>query len=164
MAVDCSARKTKYTGGTIPYSPVLSAEEAARFTLENVLGGSDSWQPALLTEQAAAPILTVNGSTLTWNASDYVFCYAICKNGKVIDFTNETTYTIPANATDEDVFTVRAANQMGGLGQSTVNKEVVERQYYNVNGIRINNTEKGLNIIRTIYSDGTIDTVKEFVK
>mgnify|MGYP000879831975 CR=1 FL=1 len=83
---------------------------------------------------------------------------------------------IPANATDEDVFTVRAANQMGGLGQasngsnatgidqSTVNKEVVERQYYNVNGIRINNTEKGLNIIRTIYSDGTIDTVKEFVK
>lgn len=176
MAVDCSARKTKYTGGTIPYSPVLSAEEAARFTLENVLGGSDSWQPALLTEQAAAPILTVNGSALTWNASDYVFCYAICKNGKVIDFTNETTYTIPANATDEDVFTVRAANQMGGLGQasngsnatgidqSTVNKEVVERQYYNVNGIRINNTEKGLNIIRTIYSDGTIDTVKEFVK
>ena len=93
-----------------------------------------------------------------------------------VKLSNETTYTIPANATDEDVFTVRAANQMGGLGQasngsnatgidqSTVNKEVVERQYYNVNGIRINNTEKGLNIIRTIYSDGTIDTVKEFVK
>ena len=176
MLVDCSARKTKYTGGTIPYSPVLSAEEAARFTLENVLGGNDSWQPALLTEQATAPVLTVNGSTLTWNASNYVFCYAICKNGKVIDFTNETTYTIPADATDEDVFTVRAANRMGGLGQasngsnatgidqSTVSKEVVERQYFNVNGIRINNVEKGLNIIRIIYSDGTIETIKEFVK
>lgn len=94
----------------------------------------------------------------------------------MIDFTNETSYTIPADATDNDVFTVRAANQMGGLGQpsnnsnatgieqSTVAKEIVERQYFNVNGIRINNVGQGLNIIRTIYSDGTIDTVKEFVK
>lgn len=176
MAVDCSARKTQYTGGSIPYSPVLTQEEASRFTLENVLSGSDSWQPALLTEQAAAPVLTVNGSTLSWNASDYVFCYAICKNGKVIDFTNETSYAIPADATDNDVFTVRAANQMGGLGQpsnnsnatgieqSTVAKEVVERQYFNVNGIRLNKAEKGLNILRTIYSDGSIETVKEFVK
>ena len=176
MTVDCSARKTKYTGGTIPYSPVLTQEEASRFTLENVLSGSDSWQPALLTEQAAAPVLTVNGTTLSWNASDYVFCYAICKNGKVIDFTNETSYTIPADATDNDVFTVRAANQMGGLGQpsnnsnatgieqSTVAKEIVERQYFNVNGIRLNKAEKGLNILRTIYSDGSIETVKEFVK
>lgn len=176
MPVDCSARKTKYTGGKIPYSPVLTKDEAARFTLENVLSGNDSWQPALLTEQAAAPILTVNGSTLSWNASNYVFCYAICKNGKVIDFTNETSYTIPADATDKDVFTVRAANLMGGLGkpsnasnatgigQSTVNKEVVERQYFNANGIRLNQVEKGLNIIRIIYNDGTIETVKEFVK
>lgn len=176
MAVDCSKRKRKYKGGTITYEPVLTEAAAARFTLENVLSGSDSWQPALLTEQAAAPVLTSNGSTLSWNASNYVFCYAICKNGKVIDFTNETTYTIPADATDDDVFTVRAANQMGGLGQpsnasnatgieqSNVNKEVQERQYFNMNGIRINQVEKGLNIIRTIYTDGTIETVKEFVK
>ena len=51
-----------------------------------------------------------------------------------------------------------------GIDQSTVSKEVVERQYFNVNGIRINNVEKGLNIIRIIYSDGTIETIKEFVK
>lgn len=176
MAVDCSKRKKTYTAGTIPYEPVLTEEEAARFTIENVLGGSDSWQPALLTEQAAAPVLTKGGSTLSWNASNYVFCYAICKNGKVIDFTNDTTYAIPADATDDDVFTVRAANQMGGLGQpsnasnatgieqSAANKEVQERQYFNANGIRLNQVEKGLNIIRTIYTDGTIETVKEFVK
>ncbi len=176
-AVDCSARKTRYTGGTIPYSPVLTTEEAARFTLENVLGGNDSWQPTLLTEQAAAPVLTVSESVLMWNASDYVFCYAICKNGKVIGFTNETTYAIPADATDEDVFTIRAANRMGGLGQASngntatgitgrtaVSKEVAERQYFNVNGVRINHAGKGLNIIRTIYRDGSTDTVKEFVK
>ncbi|WP_455586202.1 pectinesterase family protein [Bacteroides sp.] len=190
IKIDCSKRKTVFSvvigkddngadikePQTVNYNPELTEGEAARFTIDNVLGGSDSWQPALLTEQATAPILTVDGSTLSWNASNYVFCYAICKNGKVIDFTNETSYTIPADATDEDVFTVRAANQMGGLGQasnasnatgidqSTVSKEVVECQYYNVNGIRINKAEKGLNIIRTIYSDGTIETIKEFVK
>lgn len=174
--VDCSARKTKFTPGTVTYNPVLTAEEAARFTLENVLSGSDSWQPALLTEQATAPVISVNGSTLSWDASNYVFCYAICKNGKVIDFTNENSYAIPADATDDDVFTVRAANQMGGLGQasngttatgieqSTVVKEVSERQYFNVNGIRLNKAQQGLNIVRIIYSDGSMETIKEFVK
>lgn len=174
--VDCSLRKTVFKAGTVTYGPVLTKEEAARFTVENALSGSDAWQPVLLTEQAIAPVITIKDGAISWNASDYVFCYAICKNGKVIDFTNDNTYTLPIDADDDDEFTVRAANEMGGLGVASntgtitgiedvvVGKEVVDRQYYTFTGIRIPKAQKGLNIVRIVYSDGTVQTVKEYVK
>ena len=81
----------------------------------------------------------------------------------------------------DDLFRVRAANEMGGLGQasnevskgddngtgiedSNATKEVVERQFFNANGVRIHSQEPGLNIVRTTYSDGSIETTKELVK
>lgn len=179
MPVDCSNRKKTYAAGTVKYDPVLSAEDAAKFTVENVLSGTDAWMPTLLTEQAAAPAISVSNGNITWSASNYVFVYAICKNGKVIAFTNDNSFAIPADATSDDLFSVRAANEMGGLGASSnsvtmggetgiednaVEKEVVERQYFNTNGVRISSQQSGLNIVRVIYSDGTMKVVKEFVK
>ena len=181
MPVDCSARKTTFTAGTVSYNPVLTAEEAAKFTLDNVLSGTDGWQPAMLTEQATAPTISENNGTISWAASNYVLLYAICKNGLVVDFTTENSYTIPADATTEDLFSVRAANEMGGLGaasntvskgdgngtgieDSAINKEVAARQYFNAKGIRIAQPEVGVNFVRIIYTDGTTDTIKELVK
>ena len=181
MPVDCSARKTEYLGGTIDYSPVLTAEEAAAFTLENVLGGNDAWQPAMLTEQALAPVISENNGTISWAESTQVFVYAVCKNGQVVDFTNDNSYSIPSDATQQDVFSIRAANEMGGLGlasngvtlgsgagtgieDNAVAKEVAERQYFNASGIRIAAPQAGVNIVRIIYVDGSVETVKEFVK
>ncbi len=42
--VDLSGRRTTYTknGTTVRLNPVLSASEAAKYTVENVLGGSDN--------------------------------------------------------------------------------------------------------------------------
>ncbi|MBQ8360486.1 MAG: Ig-like domain-containing protein [Bacteroidaceae bacterium] len=121
-AVDCGKRKTSFkvdgTAQPVSYDPVLTEAEAAKFTIENVLGGDDSWQPQLLTEQAQTPTVTVEEGVLTWNASDYVLLYAICKNGQVIDFTTENSWTIPAT-TDDAYYSVRAANEMGGLGKAS---------------------------------------------
>ena len=179
IAVDCSKRKTTFTPGTVSYNPVLTTEEAARFTVENVLSGNDAWQPALLTEQALAPTIAISNGNISWDDSDYVFCYAICKNGKVVDFTNSTSYAVPSTTEDGDQFSVRAANAMGGLSKASnsvtyggtgiedealSSKEVVERQYFNTSGLRMNAQQPGLNIVRIIYSDGTVETVKEFVK
>ena len=181
MPVDCSARKTKFTAGTVSYNPVLTAEEAARFTIDNVLGGSDAWQPAMLTEQATAPVISEKNGIISWAESSYVFAYAICKNGQVVDFTNGNSYTIPADALQTDMFSVRAANEMGGLGTASngvtassgsgtgiednaTAKEVAERQYFNASGIRIAQPENGVNFVRIIYTDGSVETVKEFVK
>lgn len=181
--VDCSNRKTSFKSNDVmvpvTYNPVLTAEEAAKFTVENVLAGDDGWQPQLLTEQANTPNVTVESGILKWNASDYVFCYAICKNGKIVEFTNETSWTIPADATDEDYFSVRAANNMGGLcvASEGLNKngatgvagiiaegEVLSTEIYTIDGVQLSKPQQGINIIRTTYANGAVTTEKKMVK
>lgn len=181
--VDCSNRKTSFSSNgqnvAVSYNPVLTEEEAAKFTVENVLAGDDGWQPQLLTEQANTPNVTVESGILKWNASEYVFCYAICKNGKIVEFTNETSWTIPADATDEDYFSVRAANNMGGLCPASVavNKngatgiigvvaegEVLSTEIFNLNGVQLNKLQQGINIIRKTYANGAVTVEKKMME
>lgn len=109
--IDLSAR-TKVLGGN-PNEPVLNAEEALEIgNLHNMFG---DWDPTLLTEQAPIPAnVTLTGTTLSWDNSNYVLCWAVCKNGNVIAFTTEPTFTVD-DATAK--YSVRAANEMGGLSE-----------------------------------------------
>lgn len=179
--IDLSGRTTTFTvdgeSVTAAYNPVLTAEEAAQYTIANVLAGDDQWQPNLLTEQAITPDVAVAGGVLTWDASDYVFCYAVCRNGKVVAFTNETEYVIPADATNDDFFGVRAANEMGGLSIASqgVNKEgvysgiantivegaeVVSTMIFTIDGMLVPEMQDGINIVRKAYSNGVITVEK----
>ncbi len=175
-AVDCSGRTTTFEVNgepvTASYNPVLTDEEAARFTIENVLSGSDQWQPNMLTEQVVAPAVSVENGILSWEASDYAFCYAICRNGSIIEFTNDNYYTLPADCNEEDFFSIRLANEMGGLGVASeaINKdgiysginniignaEVVNTTIYTIDGIMVPQLQNGINIVRTTYSNGAV--------
>jgi pectin methylesterase-like acyl-CoA thioesterase len=173
--IDLSTRRTSYTlnSNTVTLNPVLTAEQAAQYTLANVLGGSDTWQPNLYTEQAAAPVISVSGSKLNWDDSNYVLCWAVCKNGKFVKFVTTNSYDIPAGTADGTVFTVRSANEMGGLsgasnkiayvasGLQKVTSSVVSRQYFSLDGRALVAPVKGMNIIRTRYSDGSVKVTKE---
>ena len=112
--VDVSGRKTTFGEGHAN-NPVLTAAEAAEAAdMTNMYG---EWDPASYTEQASAPTnVTLSGNTLAWDNSNHVFCWAIVKDGSVVDFTIEPTYEVDdAEAT----WAVRAANEMGGLGEAT---------------------------------------------
>ena len=112
--IDLSGRKTTFGDGHTN-NPVLTAAEAAEASdMTNMFG---DWDPTYYTEQASAPQnVTLEGNTLSWDNSNYVYCWAIVKDGSVIDFTTEPTYEVDdANAT----YAVRAANEMGGLGEAT---------------------------------------------
>jgi uncharacterized repeat protein (TIGR02543 family) len=179
-AVDCSGRKTTYTAGTVTYSPVLSDADAANYTIENVLGGTDQWVPTASTEQETAPEIsaTVGSSTISWNASDYALLYAVCVDGKVKYFTTDNSYTF---APDEaGMVSVRAANEIGGLGamsnivklnhgivtglDSNVSSgHVLRTDYYSIDGIKLNKVQKGLTIQRQILKDGST-VVKSVLK
>ncbi len=113
--IDLNGRKKTFGEGHAN-NPVLTAEEALEAgDLHNMFG---EWDPTLLTEQAPAPKnVVLSGNTLTWDNSDYAFCWAIVKDGNVIAFTTEPTYTVD-DATVE--WSVRAANEMGGLGEAVV--------------------------------------------
>ena len=124
-AIDLSRRKTIFAE-THENNPILTAEEAAVPTLEAVMGQDDDWQPTLLTEQAPVPTqLAASNATLTWADNDYTLLWAVCKDGKVIAFTTQPTFT----ATESGTYTVRAANEMGGLSATsepvTISEDVI---------------------------------------
>ncbi len=149
---------------------MLTAAEAAGLTVQNVMGGSDDWDPTSATEQASAPKnVTLTGTTLEWDASDYVLCWAVCKDGKVIDFTTEPTYTVTDT---EATYSVRAANEMGGLGEATVadvvddiesaanGKATGKAAYYSLGGVKTDSPQKGINIRVSTLNDGTTTATK----
>lgn len=171
-AVDVSGRKTTYDAyddynketdvytnrRTETNNPVLTAEEAAVPTLAAVMGQDDQWQPTLLTEQAPVPTnVTLAGNTLSWDDSSYALLWAVCMDGNVVAFTTEPTYTVTGNGQ----YTVRAANEMGGLSApsevaTTTDgiSDVVSRkpdsisEIYTLDGKRIGKLQRGLNIVR----------------
>ena len=178
--VDLSNRKTEYDAydskdgdiyvnrRTEYNNPILTAEEAAVPTLNAVMGQDDDWQPTLLTEQAPVPgNVAANASTITWDDSNYALLWAVCKDGKVIAFTTVPSYT----ATEVGEYAVRAANEMGGLGEMSqtvtvseitgikaiVNGQLTIDNYYDLQGRRVNNPQKGINIVR--MSDGTVKKI-----
>lgn len=114
--IDCSNRKTEFASTAVSYNPVLTADEAAKFTISNVLGGNDSWVPQLATEQVEAPKVTISGNTLSWNDNDYALCFVVCADDEIVDITTGTTYTIPSDSKAAS-YTVFAANSYGGLGE-----------------------------------------------
>ena len=155
--VDLSSRKTKYIyDGNVfepNHSPVLTKEEADALSIDIVMGGTDNWDPRVATEQADAPEnVKLTGTSLTWDNNDYVLCWAICKDGAVIDFTTTNSYTV----TDTNAkYSVRAANEKGGLSEATeansstgieevvTDQEVVKTTYYNTAGCQVNAKTKG---------------------
>lgn len=117
--IDLSNRKTTFAD-THSNNPILTAEEATLYTVKNVMGQDDDWDPTETTEQASAPTnVQINNGTITWDANDYAMLWAIAKDGKVIAFTTEPSYTI-SDYIPNTIYSVRAANEMGGLGEATV--------------------------------------------
>ena len=165
--VDLSGRAKKLGRVTPnPNNPVLTAEEALEIgDLHNMFG---DWDPTLATEQA--PIVTnvtLEGNTLKWKGSEYALLYAICLNGDVVAFTTDeefdlSTLDAPAGARGRvaaaSSYTVRAANEMGGLNEQSDAASVVDAiseiapatadtldgPAYNTAGQRVGNSYRGI--------------------
>ena len=186
-AVDLSGRKQVYDAydakdgdnytnrrNETAENPVLTAEEAAFYTIETVMGGDDDWDPTAATEQASAPTnVKIAGNNLTWDNSNYALLWAVCKDGKVVDFTVEPTYNVDdASAT----WSVRAANEMGGLGEATVaststgieniatSSDVLSTKIYSADGVQASKLQRGINIVVKTMTDGSKKTNKVVLK
>ena len=156
-------------------SPILAAEEAAFYTVENIMGQDDDWDPTAATEQASAPSnVKLNGTTLAWDNNDYALLWAVCKNGKVVDFTITPSYIVDDTSA---TWSVRAANEMGGLSEATVvgqgtgirnitsaTAAVIKTAIYAADGTQLSNLQKGINIIVKTLADGSKKTSKVIVK
>lgn len=139
----------------------LTAEEAAQYTIKNVMGGTDGWQPEQLCEACEAPEVEVDGSQLKWQPVPYAICYVITCGDEVMGFTTETSYP------GEKGWKVQAVNEYGGLSlagiagisngiKATTQLETTTqpKAIYSAEGRRLQQLGKGLNIVRR--ADGSV--------
>ena len=130
----------------------LTDEEAAQYTIKNVMGGNDNWQPDLMCEACDAPVVKGEGTLLTWQAVPYAICYVVTKNGEVAGFTTETSFD---GYTTDDTWQVQAVNEYGGLSvYGTANNTTDIKHHtsdilhqtsaYNLAGQQVSESYKGL--------------------
>lgn len=137
-AIDVSRRKTYFNGGKDASSAkslktVWSASDAANYSLKNVMGGSDNWEPNKLTVQMAAPKISQEGNEIVWDDNENARCWAIFVNGQFKTSVASNSFDLEGVSVGSKV-TVRAANSMGGLGATSNEVSVVESNatYYKV--------------------------------
>ena len=136
------------------------------YTIKNVMGASDNWQPELMCEACDAPLVKGEGSQLSWEVVPYAICYVITKNGEVVGFTKETTFD---GYTTADKWQVQAVNENGGLsayGTANVTTGINPQAkansqkpiaFFTLDGRRADSSTRGLLIVRN--ADGTTHKV-----
>lgn len=150
----------------------LTDEEAAQYTIKNVMGGDDSWQPDLLCEATEAPAPVINDNTISWDEVPYAICYVVTRGDEVVAITTETSVDVNAvvgakgsaalGANDsEEPYKVQSVNEQGGLSKFGIATDATalnavsaakgakSNVYYNIAGQRVNSSYKGM-----VISDG----------
>ena len=115
---------------------ILNADQATRYTIRNVMGGPDAFEPNELCKQIDAESairgqdenhviwndnLELDDDELLWDLDNRALCYFIFKleNGKWKYVTNTTENRVSLLSYGSGYYCVRAANQRGGLGAAT---------------------------------------------
>ena len=131
-AVDVSRRRTTFDNSTT-LKTVWNASDAAKYTLTNVLKGSDNWDPTKLTAQVSAPKIEQQGAEIVWANDDNARAWVVFMNGKYKANVITPSFPLDGIATGSKI-TVRAANSMGGLGASSNEVTTLEANatYYKV--------------------------------
>lgn len=90
----------------------LSDEEAARYTIKNVLSGNDNWNPEEICKAPDTPAVKRKGKALTWDSVDGARGYVISHNGKVVDITTSCKYEpVDKNA----IYVVQTVGRTGNM-------------------------------------------------
>ncbi len=121
--LDLSKRKTTYkyrnrdTGeevsGTCPST--ISADEAARYTYENMIMAGDGWDPRKIMEKLRAPKgYAYTDGVLSWEPVKGASGYIVYDGDDIIGITTDTSFSAP---TINTALKVRAVNPYGALGK-----------------------------------------------
>jgi len=167
--VDLSHRRDTYyytdSNGEKVYGKAknyLTPEEAAQYTVKNVLSGDDDWQPEIITESCNAPVPVISDDKITWAAVPYAICYIITKNGKVEGFTTACECSYEAGAE----YLIQAVNEQGGpsevakptesdgISNATAPEANGIATTYSVAGYAIDQPANGICIVK--HTDGSV--------
>lgn len=158
----------------------LTDEEAAEYTVSNVLSGDDNWEPVIKTEACEAPVATIDDNRISWQAVPYAICYLITRGDEVVGFTQSIfmDYDEPLSDSADDNLYIQAVNEFGGLSpkakvrpnQSTAvtdsrqDAEPISTDYYDMQGRRIGSPTTGLHIVVKTFASGKTSIEKVMVR
>ena len=158
--VDLSQRKTQFTadGKTVTSKAVLTEAEAATYTIQNVLSGSDQWQADQQGRILDAPVLAVSGPTLSWtDPTGLAACFLLTVDGRYyLQTGGSMTF---GGGLGPVTVSVQSVSEQGVLGrpataegiQPTVSVEAVKSgaeapATYSLSGTRLPQPRRGINI------------------
>ena len=162
-ALDLSKRTNSPTS-TNKYTPVLTAEEAAEFTVENVLGGNDSWYAPgeYVVLDAPAVSFDKDANAVAWTPDTKAAGYMVYRLGEIAAYVpgNVSAYEFPAAESADATYTVRAMSANGTLSEhsaavspsGTVGIDGVEAEngsealYYDLRGVRVSDNYRGVTV------------------
>ena len=155
------------------YETILKADEIGRFALRSVY---PDWQPDEDARQVVITSVSLNGATLSWTASRDAKAFLIECDGKYVTIVDGTENSYDVTGGPSGVYTVRAANMMGGFGapleqggtavdgiSNTKKNDVVRTEYYTTSGLRSSVTGQGMYIEVKTMTDGSRQTRKVLV-
>lgn len=117
-------RKTEYEGRgeNAPRGvsrSVITAEEAATYTYENIIPGTDQWNPREMMKKLPAPKeVQKKGKCLEWKSVDNARGYIVFSGDRILGMTSETSLSLPDYAVKQ--LQVCAVNQYGSLGHKAI--------------------------------------------
>jgi len=168
QAVSLAGRKTSFTnsGGTTRSSKaVLGRVEADSYRLGYVLGGSDRWDADWQAFILPAPEMQAAGGSASWSdPTGCAQCFLVVADGVA-------TITTATSAQGQHV-TVRAVSAYGVLGEPASSADatavravaseavVIGREFFTVDGRRVDRLQHGTTVIRQHLADGSTRTVK----
>ena len=117
-------RKTEYEGrgenapkGTS--RAVITAEEAATYTYENIIPGTDQWNPRMMMKKLPAPEgLKIKDRRLEWKSVKDATGYIVFSGDRVVGMTRGMYLTLPQYPVM--ILQVCAVNQYGSLGNKAI--------------------------------------------
>lgn len=127
VTMDLSSRSlSPFTPGEGSDDYVLTANQAAEYTIENMFGSGEAYDPRVHTAQVDLDgvVLSQTDEGIIWNGKSQAICYFIFRQNPetgffdFFDICRNEVYT-PRDEANADgmVFYVRAANERGGLGK-----------------------------------------------
>ncbi len=120
VAINTDNRTNIFNVSGVPqtgaYNPVLTKTQADQYTIENVLAGTDKWDPRLVVEQVEAPanLSNLGNNSLKWDDNQYAICYVVSRDNKVLAITTDATY-VDTSASGQHEYAVQAVSEYGGL-------------------------------------------------
>lgn len=139
------------------YETILTADQAANYTIDKVLGTWATTAQQQATQLEAPAAAYANGS-VTWTpANNGAIAYLIEKNGEFAGITTGSSFAISIDA-EKDKLTIRAANPRGGFGKAKhvtgttgINKLNADTNakltIYDLQGRRVEKATRGIYIV-----------------